>query len=79
MYSGAQDQHQGSLLPEELEDQMPRLVAEDSNRGNTHVNKEEVSKGPFVAVVGVAKGIRDSGAPIQSVWWNGCTLFLLWV
>ena len=68
--SGAQDQHQGSLLPEELEDQMPRLVAEDSNRGNTHVNKEEVSKGPFVAVVGVAKGIRDSGAPIQLIPFN---------
>ncbi|XP_044793492.1 MORC family CW-type zinc finger protein 4 isoform X3 [Bubalus bubalis] len=70
LYSGAQDQHQGSLLPEELEDQMPRLVAEDSNRGNTHVNKEEVSKGPFVAVVGVAKGIRDSGAPIQLIPFN---------
>ena len=69
LYSGAQDQHQGSLLPEEL-DQMPRLVAEESNRGNTRVNKEEVSKGPFVAVVGVAKSIRDSGAPIQLIPFN---------
>ncbi|KAB0369828.1 hypothetical protein FD755_018821 [Muntiacus reevesi] len=69
LYSGAQDQHQGSLLPEEL-DQMPRLVAEESNRGNTRVNKEDVSKGPFVAVVGVAKNIRDSGAPIQLIPFN---------
>ncbi|XP_029095735.1 MORC family CW-type zinc finger protein 4 isoform X2 [Monodon monoceros] len=70
LYAGAQDQHQGSLLPEELEDQMPRLVAEESNRGSTHLNKEEVSKGPFVAVVGVAKGVRDSGAPIQLIPFN---------
>lgn len=70
LYAGAQDPHQGSLLPEELEDQMPRLVAEESNRGSTHINKEEVSKGPFVAVVGVAKGVRDSGAPIQLIPFN---------
>ncbi|XP_036160689.1 MORC family CW-type zinc finger protein 4 isoform X5 [Myotis myotis] len=69
LYSGAQE-HQGSLLPEELEDQMPRLVAEESNRGSTNINKEEVNKGPFVAVVGVAKGIRDSGAPIQLIPFN---------
>ncbi|XP_036316637.1 MORC family CW-type zinc finger protein 4 isoform X5 [Pipistrellus kuhlii] len=67
LYPGAQE-HQGSLLPEELEDQMPRLVAEESNRGN--INKEEVNKGPFVAVVGVAKGVRDSGAPIQLIPFN---------
>lgn len=70
LYSGAQDQHQGSLLPEELEDQMPRLIAEESNRGSTNINKEEVNKGPFVAVVGVAKGVRDSGAPIQLIPFN---------
>ncbi|KAM7044935.1 MORC family CW-type zinc finger protein 4 isoform 8-T8 [Molossus nigricans] len=70
LYSGAQEQHQGSLLPEELEDQMPRLVAEESNRGSTNINKEEVNKGPFVAVVGVAKGVRDSGAPIQLIPFN---------
>lgn len=70
LYSGAQDHHQGSLLPEELEDQMPRLVAEESNRGSANINKEEVNKGPFVAVVGVAKGIRDSGAPIQLIPFN---------
>lgn len=69
LYSGAQE-YQGSLLPEELEDQMPRLVAEESNRGNTNINKEEVNKGPFVAVVGVAKGVRDSGAPIQLIPFN---------
>lgn len=69
LYSGAQE-HQGSLLPEELEDQMPRLVAEESNRGSTNINKEEVNKGPFVAVVGVAKGVRDSGAPIQLIPFN---------
>lgn len=68
--SGAQDQHKGSLLPEELEDQMPRLVAEESNRGSRNVNKEEVNKGPFVAVVGVAKGVQDSGAPIQLIPFN---------
>ncbi|XP_039320077.1 MORC family CW-type zinc finger protein 4 isoform X1 [Saimiri boliviensis] len=70
LYPGAQDQRQGSLLPEELEDQMPRLVAEESNRGSTSINKEEVNKGPFVAVVGVAKGVRDSGAPIQLIPFN---------
>ncbi|XP_071069248.1 MORC family CW-type zinc finger protein 4 isoform X5 [Dasypus novemcinctus] len=70
LYSGAKDQHQGCLLPEELEDQMPRLVAEESNRGSTNINKEEVNKGPFVAVVGVAKGVRDSGAPIQLIPFN---------
>lgn len=69
LYSGAQDQHQGSLLPEEL-DQMPRLVAEESNRDSRNINKEEVNKGPFVAVVGVAKGVRDSGAPIQLIPFN---------
>ncbi|XP_030795516.1 MORC family CW-type zinc finger protein 4 isoform X7 [Rhinopithecus roxellana] len=67
LYPGAKDQRQGSLLPEELEDQMPRLVAEESNRSSTSINKEEVNKGPFVAVVGVAKGVRDSGAPIQLI------------
>ncbi|XP_054532876.1 MORC family CW-type zinc finger protein 4 isoform X4 [Pan troglodytes] len=70
LYPGAKDQRQGSLLPEELEDQMPRLVAEESNRGSTTINKEEVNKGPFVAVVGVAKGVRDSGAPIQLIPFN---------
>lgn len=70
LYSGVQDQHQGSLLPEELEDQMPRLVAEESNRGSRNVSKEEVNKGPFVAVVGVAKGVQDSGAPIQLIPFN---------
>ncbi|KAB1252455.1 MORC family CW-type zinc finger protein 4 [Camelus dromedarius] len=70
LYSGAQDQQQGALVSEELEDQMPRLVAEESNRGSTHINKEEVNKGPFVAVVGVAKGVRDSGAPIQLIPFN---------
>ncbi|KAG8509319.1 MORC family CW-type zinc finger protein 4 [Galemys pyrenaicus] len=70
LYSGAQDQHQESLFPEEVEDQMPRLVAEESNRGNTNINKEEVNKGPFVAVVGVAKGVQDSGAPIQLIPFN---------
>ncbi|XP_072600615.1 MORC family CW-type zinc finger protein 4 isoform X1 [Vulpes vulpes] len=68
LYSGAPDHHHGSLLHEELEDQMPRLVAEESNRGST--NKEEAHKGPFVAVVGVAKGVRDSGAPIQLIPFN---------
>ncbi|XP_040855863.1 MORC family CW-type zinc finger protein 4 isoform X1 [Ochotona curzoniae] len=67
---GSQDQHQGSLLPEESEDQMPKLVAEESNRSSTNVNKEEVNKGPFVAVVGVAKGVKDSGAPIQLIPFN---------
>ncbi|KAK2492549.1 hypothetical protein MC885_012069 [Smutsia gigantea] len=67
LYSGAQDQEQGFLLPEALEDQMPRLVAEESNRGSTNTSKEQVNKGPFVAVVGVAKGVRDSGAPIQLI------------
>ncbi|XP_055981774.1 MORC family CW-type zinc finger protein 4 isoform X1 [Sorex fumeus] len=67
--SGAQDQHQGSLFAEEVENQMPRLVAE-SNRSNTTVHKEEVNKGPFVAVVGVAKGVQDSGAPIQLIPFN---------
>uniref|UniRef100_H0X8Q9 MORC family CW-type zinc finger 4 n=1 Tax=Otolemur garnettii TaxID=30611 RepID=H0X8Q9_OTOGA len=70
LYPGVQDQRPGSLLPEELEDQMPRLVAEESNRGSTRINKEEVNKGPFVAVVGVAKGVRDSGAPIQLIPFN---------
>ncbi|KAM5290106.1 MORC family CW-type zinc finger protein 4 [Glossophaga mutica] len=70
LYSRAQEQHQGSLLPEELEDQMPRLVAEESNRGSSNINKEEVNKGLFVAVVGVAKGVRDSGAPIQLIPFN---------
>lgn len=70
LYPGTKDQHQGSLLPEELEDQMPRLVAEESNRSSTSINKEEVNKGPFVAVVGVAKGVRDSGAPIQLIPFN---------
>ncbi|XP_042546013.1 MORC family CW-type zinc finger protein 4 isoform X1 [Dipodomys spectabilis] len=69
-YPGSQYQHQGSLIPEELEVQMPRLVAEESNRGSVNVNKEEVKKGPFVAVVGVAKGVQDSGAPIQLVPFN---------
>lgn len=67
--SDAHDQHQGSLFPDEL-DQMPRLVAEESNRGSTNIHKEEVNKGPFVAVVGVAKGIQDSGAPIQLIPFN---------
>ncbi|XP_021097227.1 MORC family CW-type zinc finger protein 4 isoform X4 [Heterocephalus glaber] len=67
---GAQDQCQGSLLPEELEDQMPRLVAEESNRSSTCINKEDVNKGPFVAVVGVAKDVTDSGAPIQLIPFN---------
>nr|XP_044996405.1 MORC family CW-type zinc finger protein 4 [Jaculus jaculus] len=66
---GSQDQCRGSLLPEELEDQMPRLVAEESNRSSMNINKE-VNKGPFVAVVGVAKGVRDSGAPIQLIPFN---------
>ncbi|XP_023563766.1 MORC family CW-type zinc finger protein 4 [Octodon degus] len=70
LYPGAQDQYQESLLPEELEDQMPRLVAEESNRSSTCINKEDVHKGPFVAVVGVAKGMRDSGAPIQLIPFN---------
>nr|XP_013005685.1 MORC family CW-type zinc finger protein 4 isoform X2 [Cavia porcellus] len=70
VYPGAQDQHQESHLSEELEDQMPRLVAEESNRSSTCINKEDVNKGPFVAVVGVAKGIRDSGAPIQLIPFN---------
>lgn len=66
---GAQGQDQESLLPEELEDQMPRLVAEESNRSSENINKE-VNKGPFVAVVGVAKGLTDSGAPIQLIPFN---------
>ncbi|ERE65764.1 MORC family CW-type zinc finger protein 4 [Cricetulus griseus] len=66
---GSQDQDQESLLPEELEDQMPRLVAEESNRSIENINKE-VNKGPFVAVVGVAKGLTDSGAPIQLIPFN---------
>lgn len=66
---GSQDQGQGSLLTEELEDQMPRLVAEESNRSSENVNKD-VNKGPFVAVVGVAKGVTDSGAPIQLIPFN---------
>ncbi|KAM5221597.1 MORC family CW-type zinc finger protein 4 isoform 2-T2 [Ctenodactylus gundi] len=70
LYPGAHGQCQGPLLPEELEDQMPRLVAEESNRANTCTSKEEVSKGPFVAVVGVAKGFQDSGAPIQLIPFN---------
>ncbi|XP_007530681.1 MORC family CW-type zinc finger protein 4 isoform X2 [Erinaceus europaeus] len=70
LFSGAQDQSQGSLYPEEVEDQMPRLVAEESNRGSTNKNKEEIDKGPFVAVVGVAKGVQDSGAPIQLIPFN---------
>jgi hypothetical protein len=49
---------------------MPRLVAEESNRGSMNINKEELNKGPFVAVVGVAKGVRDSGAPIQLIPFN---------
>ncbi|CAO2622902.1 MORC family CW-type zinc finger protein 4 [Lemmus lemmus] len=64
---GSQDQDQESLLPEELEDQMPRLVAEESNRSS---ESREVNKGPFVAVVGVAKGLADSGAPIQLIPFN---------
>ncbi|KAH0505400.1 MORC family CW-type zinc finger protein 4 [Microtus ochrogaster] len=64
---GSQDQDQESLLPEELEDQMPRLVAEESNRSSEN---REVNKGPFVAVVGVAKGLADSGAPIQLIPFN---------
>lgn len=64
--SGAQYQQQESLPPEGL-DQMPILVAEESNRCNTDRSKEEVNKGPFVAVVGVAKGVRDSGSPIQLI------------
>uniref|UniRef100_A0A8C6RRE5 Microrchidia 4 n=1 Tax=Nannospalax galili TaxID=1026970 RepID=A0A8C6RRE5_NANGA len=64
----SQDQCQGSLLPEEL-DQMPRLVAEESDRSSMTTSKE-MSKGPFVAVVGVAKGVRDSGAPIQLIPFN---------
>lgn len=63
----SQDQDQESLLPEELEDQMPRLVAEESNRSSEN---REVNKGPFVAVVGVAKGLADSGAPIQLIPFN---------
>ncbi|KFO19245.1 MORC family CW-type zinc finger protein 4 [Fukomys damarensis] len=69
LYPGAQGQCQGSLLPE-LEEQMPRLVAEESNRSSTCINKEDVNKGPFVAIVGVAKGVRDSGAPIQLIPFN---------
>ncbi|KAL6089880.1 hypothetical protein STEG23_030380, partial [Scotinomys teguina] len=61
---GARDHDQESLLSEELEDQMPRLVAEESDRN------KEVNKGPFVAVVGVAKGHTDSGAPIQLIPFN---------
>lgn len=64
---GSQDQDQESLLPEELEDQMPRLVAEESNRSTEN---RDVNKGPFVAVVGVAKGLADSGAPIQLIPFN---------
>ncbi|XP_041492818.1 MORC family CW-type zinc finger protein 4-like, partial [Microtus oregoni] len=59
---GSQDQDQESLLSEELEDQMPILVAEESNRSSEN---REVNEGPFVAVVRVAKGLGDSGAPIQ--------------
>ncbi|XP_069319165.1 MORC family CW-type zinc finger protein 4 isoform X1 [Eulemur rufifrons] len=67
LYPGAQDQRHGSLLPEELEDQMPRLVAEEFNGGSTSINKQEINRGPFVAIVGVAKGVKDSGAPIQLI------------
>ncbi|XP_059107091.1 MORC family CW-type zinc finger protein 4 [Peromyscus eremicus] len=67
---GAQDHDQESLLPEELEDQMPRLVAEESNRSSSENINREVNKGPFVAVVGVAKGLTDSGAPIQLIPFN---------
>ncbi|XP_006871112.1 PREDICTED: MORC family CW-type zinc finger protein 4 isoform X2 [Chrysochloris asiatica] len=70
LYSQAKGQRQESLLPEELENQMPRLVAEESNRSSLNVIKEEVNKGPFVAVVGVAKSVRDSGAPIQLIPFN---------
>ncbi|EDL23919.1 microrchidia 4, isoform CRA_b, partial [Mus musculus] len=66
---GSQDQDQGFLLPEELEDQMPKLVAEESNRSSENIDKD-MNKGPFVAVVGVAKGVADSGAPIQLVPFN---------
>ncbi|KAL1766204.1 MORC family CW-type zinc finger protein 4 isoform X1 [Sigmodon hispidus] len=67
---GSQDQDQEeSMLPEELEDQMPKLEAEESNRNSENINKE-VNKGPFVAVVGVAKGLTDSGAPIQLIPFN---------
>ncbi|XP_041492887.1 MORC family CW-type zinc finger protein 4-like [Microtus oregoni] len=64
---GSQDQDQESLLPEELEDQMPRLVAEESNQSSEN---REVNKGPFVAVVRIAKGLADSGAPIQLMPFN---------
>lgn len=66
---GSQDQGLGSLLTEELEEQMPKLVAEESNRSSENINKE-VNKGPFVAVVGIAKGVADSGAPIQLIPFN---------
>ncbi|XP_055474340.1 MORC family CW-type zinc finger protein 4 isoform X1 [Psammomys obesus] len=66
---GSQDQGLGSLLTEELEDQMPKLVAEESNRSSENINKE-MNKGPFVAVVGIAKGVADSGAPIQLIPFN---------
>ncbi|XP_038172993.1 MORC family CW-type zinc finger protein 4 isoform X1 [Arvicola amphibius] len=64
---GSLNQDQESLLPEDFEDQMPRLVAEESNRSSEN---REVHKGPFVAVVGVAKGLADSGAPIQLIPFN---------
>ncbi|XP_004710086.1 MORC family CW-type zinc finger protein 4 [Echinops telfairi] len=68
LYAEAQGQCAEALLPEL--DQMPRLVAEESNSGSTTLNKEEVNKGPFVAVVGVAKDIRDAGGPIQLIPFN---------
>ncbi|GAB1303162.1 MORC family CW-type zinc finger protein 4 [Apodemus speciosus] len=66
---GSQDQDEGFLPPDGLEDQMPKLVAEESNRSSENVDKD-MNKGPFVAVVGVAKGVADSGAPIQLVPFN---------
>lgn len=49
---------------------MLRLVVEEFNRGIININKEEVNKGFFVVVVGVVKGVRDSGVFIQLIFFN---------
>ncbi|KAM6151179.1 LOW QUALITY PROTEIN: MORC family CW-type zinc finger protein 4 [Rhynchocyon petersi] len=63
LYSETRGQRQGSLLSEEF-NQMPKLVAEGSSSGSAN---KEVSKGPYVAVVGIVKGPSESGSPIQLV------------
>ncbi|XP_062440665.1 MORC family CW-type zinc finger protein 4 isoform X1 [Rhea pennata] len=64
--SSAGNQKDTAMIREELEDQMPNLIAERQAADlGICVNTKDMDRRPFVAVVGVSKAAAGGEAPIQ--------------